>query len=85
MPRSTSFREDHSARSGKTMVDALATLQNLTAQLEALSQQLKCIHDPEQRQALLKQFRSVLDHTDELIAQEFLPRSDASDAAGSSG
>lgn len=69
------------------MVDALATLQNLTAQLETLSLQLGCTHDPGERQTLLKRFRSVLDRADELIAREFTPNGDAgaADAAASSG
>jgi len=65
------------------MTDALIALQELTAQLETLSSQLKCIHDPEERQTLLKQFRSLLDRADELIAKEFLPHSEVSGVADS--
>jgi hypothetical protein len=64
---------DHKLNEVIRMTDALIALQELTAQLETLSSQLKCIHDPEERQALLKQFRSLLDRADELIAREFMP------------
>jgi hypothetical protein len=65
------------------MIDALVALQKLTAESETLSSQLKRTHDPGQRQTLLKEFRSVLDRADELIAREFMPNSDVSGAADS--
>ncbi|HEV2304341.1 MAG TPA: hypothetical protein VGR93_02380 [Candidatus Acidoferrales bacterium] len=65
------------------MTDALIALQELTAQLETLSSQLKCIHDPGERQALLKRFRFVLDRVDELIAHDFMLRNEDSGSADS--
>ncbi len=56
------------------MTDAPAELRNLTAQLDAISHELQLVANPEHRQALLKQFRIVLEHVDELISQEFSGR-----------
>lgn len=53
------------------MSDAPAELRNLTAQLDAISHELQLVANPEHRQALLKQFRIVLDHVDELLSKEF--------------
>lgn len=87
------FREHRGSHSPKQekiirMTEALIALQKLTAQLETLSRQLKCAHDPEERQTILKRFRSVLDRTDELIARDFLPSEESAgnlDGAESSG
>ena len=54
------------------MSDAPAELRNLTAQLDAISHELQLVSNPEHRQALLKQFRIVLDHVDELLSKEFI-------------
>jgi hypothetical protein len=53
------------------MDNAPAELRNLTAQLDAISHELQLVANPEHRQALLKQFRIVLDHVDELLMKEF--------------
>jgi len=53
------------------MDNAPAELRNLTAQLDAISHELQLVANPEHRQALLKQFRIVLDHVDELLSKEF--------------
>lgn len=53
------------------MSDSPAELRNLTAQLDAISHELQLVANPEHRQALLKQFRIVLDHVDELLSKEF--------------
>lgn len=58
------------------MTDApAAELRNLTAQLDAISHELQLVANPEHRQVLLKQFRIVLDHVDELLAKEFNAKS----------
>lgn len=53
------------------MTDAPAELRNLTAQLDAISHELQLVANPEHRQVLLKQFRIVLEHVDELLSKEF--------------
>jgi hypothetical protein len=53
------------------MDNAPAELRNLTAQLDAISHELQLVANPEHRQALLKQFRIVLEHVDELLSREF--------------
>jgi len=53
------------------MDNAPAELRNLTAQLDAISHELQLVANPEHRQALLKQFRIVLEHVDELLSNEF--------------
>ena len=57
------------------MTDAPAELRNLTVQLDAISHELQLVANPEYRQALLKQFRIVLDHVDELLSKEFSGKS----------
>jgi hypothetical protein len=51
------------------MTTIAPTIQNIVAELDILTNKLKCTTDEDQRRTLLKQFRALLDGADRLAAR----------------
>jgi hypothetical protein len=59
----------HHSRGCSHMTTIAPTIQNIVAELDILTNKLKCTTDEDQRRTLLKQFRALLDGADRLAAR----------------